>query len=170
MKRGLHTILHRPQLLWMCAAMENMEKKSSLNSSKTRLHWWKHLAAKCSRIWWITLYTLFAFRTDFICSFLFRHCSRIVCGPIVFREMVFLVKLGSSCSARRAAFRTDFICSFLFGHGSRIVCGPIVFCEMVLFVKLGSSCFARRAVSMTNSKGFFAQTEEVCRWLHTIRK
>ncbi len=63
------------------------DEKSSLNSSKNRLLRRTYFAykffAKLSRIWRINLYTLFAFRTHFIRSFLFRHCLRIVCSGLM---------------------------------------------------------------------------------------
>ncbi len=85
-KRDLHTIRCRPQFLRMCVETEKNDEKSSLNSLKNRILWRTHFAkrffTKCSQIWRITLYTLFAFRTNFISSFLFRHYSRIVCSGL----------------------------------------------------------------------------------------
>ncbi len=83
-KRGLHTIRHRPQFSQTCCRNIKYDKKSSLNSSKNRLlqrtHFAKMFFVKHSRIWRITLYTLFAVRMDFVRSFLFRHCLQIVCS------------------------------------------------------------------------------------------
>ncbi len=58
------------KVLWFCQKTTYSSKRIS----------WKF--AKCSRIWRITLYTLFAVCTDFVCSFLFRHCSQIVCSGL----------------------------------------------------------------------------------------
>ncbi len=83
-KRGLYTVCHSPQFSQISIEMENTAKKSSLNSSKNHLlrqtHFAKKIFMKCSQIWRITLYTLFAFHTDFIHSFHFCHCSRRVCS------------------------------------------------------------------------------------------
>ncbi len=62
----------------------NCGEKSSLNLSKNlllgRTHFAKRFIPKCSQMWRITLYTLFAFRTNLVHSFLFHHCSQIVCS------------------------------------------------------------------------------------------
>ncbi len=85
-KRGSHTIRHRPQFLRTCCKNVKYDEKSSLILSKNRLlrrtHFAKKFFTKRSQIWRITLYTLFAVRADFVHSFLFRHCSRIVCSRL----------------------------------------------------------------------------------------
>ncbi len=79
-KRGLHTIRHRPQFSRICVATENTVKKALWICQKTDY--------SNEHIWWITHYTLFAFRTNFIRLFLFRHSSQIVCsGLFAFRSI-----------------------------------------------------------------------------------
>ncbi len=76
-KRGLHDICHILQFSQMCVATENTTKKvlwicQKTASSGKRISW--KFFPKCSRIWRITLSTLFAFHMNFVHSFLFRHC------------------------------------------------------------------------------------------------
>ncbi len=79
-KRSTHYSSYTPVFANVCRNRK-YDEKSSLNLSKTRLLWRTHFA-KRSRIQRITLYTLFAFRTNFIRVFLFRHCLRIVCSGL----------------------------------------------------------------------------------------
>ncbi len=76
---------HRPQFSWMCVATKNITKKVLWIRQKLA-YFGKRISqktfAKRSRIWRITLYTLFAFGTNFICSFLFSHASWLVCSGL----------------------------------------------------------------------------------------
>ncbi len=85
-KRGLHTIHHRPQFSQMWEATQNMVKKILWIRQKSAYFGerisQKRFFAKYSRIWLITLYTLSTFHTDFVRSFLFRHCLRIMCSRL----------------------------------------------------------------------------------------
>ncbi len=87
MKRGLHAICRRPQFLRIHVASENMTKKVLWICQKPpplwRTHFVKKFFVKRSRIWRIPLYTLFAFRTNFVRSFLFRHRLRVVCRGLM---------------------------------------------------------------------------------------
>ncbi len=101
-KNGLHTIRHRPQFLQMCCRNWKYDEKSSLILSKNcllrRMHFAKKFFAKCSQIWQITLYTLFAFYMDFVHLFLFRHCLRIVCSWLQMAVSIIFTDLITSSS------------------------------------------------------------------------
>ncbi len=148
----LHTIRHCLRTVTKLFCEKNyvsrkVTKKFLWFSSKNRLLWRTHFAkkfsAKCSIIRRITLYTLFAIHTDFVRSFLFRPCSRIVCRALhcsLFADAnpAYGVR-RKTCSQNTAnAFYTLFaVCRFFVGSPLFRSCSWIVYSPLHTIRKQG---------------------------------